>query len=115
MICKVDEVEWCMHRGSYTKNKYILHDIEYDDIVDILEVPSRINKMVDHNTSLLTNENIVSFEENKKYHIEWHCKCKDKYFMVMGWKVDHSSTIWIIYYADETNIVLDDIIAVFNH
>lgn len=103
-----DEMEWCSKRGSYLKNKKIIRNIDYDDIIDIFGTPSRVNMMIQNSeTSILSDDKVTSFEKNKKYHIEWHCKCNDKYFMVMGWKVDNYSKTWNLYYSDECRDVIE--------
>ena len=108
LIERIDENDWCKNRGSYSKHKQIIYNINYDDIIDIYGIPSRICKMIRKDTSILNDEQITSFEENTKYHIEWHCKIHDKYFMLMGWNIEPcDNTTWIIYYPDESKDIID--------
>lgn len=110
IVSVMDEMEWCMNRGAYLKNKKVLSDIEYDDMVEIFGTPSRINPMINNSTSLMTDRVITHFEENRRYHIEWHCRIEDRYFMVMGLGVNNNSREWAIYYSDDSCEDMEDLI-----
>lgn len=107
---RVSEVEWCKNRGNYTSNKRVLENLEYDDIVEIFGVPSRICRMIDKNTSILNDMMISTFEENKKYHIEWHIKYKNNYFMIMGWNANNKTKSWTLYYSSESFNIIDELL-----
>lgn len=107
-IVLVDEMEWCMYRGAYLKNKKVLRNIEYDDMIDIFGKPSRIYEMMNNSTSLSSDKVITYFEKDKKYHIEWHCRIEDRYFMIMGFGIDNNNKEWIIYYSDDSKEDIDN-------
>lgn len=107
---RISDMEWCINRENYMSNKIVLHGLEYDDIVEVLGIPSRICKMIDKNTSILSGVMISSFEANRRYHIEWHVKYKNRYLMIMGWNVDSRTKSWVVYYPSESFDIVDEVL-----